>query len=174
MEGGQSPDHQYQLMVTRVTDDRGPKGYDIQLLKSKRRRPVFTFPGNGYLVYSTALERCRALWHRSSEFFAFTESGARHSAKLYVYAIEEGKVRRLDLPDYVQNALGRVKAVEVDQACVTQLLRWEGDKLIVSLSFTANRRHSYTGEVTFRLRHGDSSAPAIDLEAISELTESEG
>jgi hypothetical protein len=119
------------------------------------------------------VERDRALWHPSGQFVAIADQGFRHSTECHVYGVFGKQVELLPLPDYVQNALGRVNSVAVDFACVSTPKRWDGDDLVVDLYFTANQRHSYRYEVILHLRHDDANAPSISLKSVSPPNETE-
>jgi hypothetical protein len=93
---------------------------------------------------------------------------------LYLFAVDSGRAERLELPDYIQNALGRVNAVEIDHARVSTAKRWDGDDLVVDLYFTANQRHTYTCEVVLHLTHGGYNAPTVSLKSVSSPIEGGG
>jgi hypothetical protein len=92
---------------------------------------------------------------------------------MYVLGINPDTVAQLEIPNYVDNALGRVKAVNYDFACVSTPEEWQGDQLRVKLYFTANGRHSYRSDVTLRGVRSGQSASSLFFEAITEPEESE-
>jgi hypothetical protein len=92
----------------------------------------------GITTAANAADLLTAVWHPSGTIVAFNDRATRHSLELYVYAIRDGKPVRLAVDDYVQNALGRVGAVEPDLTCVSTPLRWDGTSLTVKLQFSAS------------------------------------
>jgi hypothetical protein len=145
MEGGRSPSGSYEVRIARQAA-KDPSDYGIHIHSTAAAaKPIFTLDGiGGLLRYPAALERCRALWHASNQFVAVTDQATRHSRELYILAVSPDGAKRLELPDYIQNALGRVNATSVDFACVSNPKRWDGDDLVVEFYFTANQRRSYT------------------------------
>jgi hypothetical protein len=171
MDGGRSPNGRFEVRIVRDPNSE-PSDYAIRIQNSATGKSLFTLDNiGGYLRYSAAVERCHALWHSSSQFVAITDQGTRHSRELYLLAIYPDRVDRLKFPDYIQNALGRVGATEVDFACVSSPIRWEGDDLIVQFHFTANDRHSYTCDVILHISHGEHTAPSIGLKSVSNSME---
>jgi hypothetical protein len=171
MDGGRSSNGRFEVRIVRDPHSE-PSDYAIRIRSAATGRSLFTLDDvGGYLQYPGALERCHALWHSSSQFVAITDQGTRHSRELYILAVYPKRVERLKVPDYVQNALGRVGVTEVDFACVSNLIRWDGDDLVVQFYFTANDRRSYTCEVILGVLHGDYSAPHIGLKSVSKPTE---
>ena len=180
MEGGRSPNRHYEVRVSRESDEgdrllkRAATSYAIRIHEAGRSKPVHTLARWGHLHYSAALERCRALWHSSSQFAVVSDQPARHYQEIYVIDVSTKHVRHLELPDYLQNALGRVNSTEVDFACVSTPKRWEGDDLIVELYFTANGRHTYTCDVTLHLYHEQDSTPHMWLKHVTNPKVGEG
>jgi hypothetical protein len=174
MDGGRSPNGNYEVRIAN-TAAKDPPGYAIHIHAVAAAKPLSTLDGTGgHLRYQSAVERCRAVWHSSSRLVAVTDQAARHSRDLYVLAVYPDRTERLELPDYVQNALGRINATSVDFACVSNPKRWDGDDLIVELYFTANGRHSYTCEVALHVTREEQSAPSISLKSVSKPKQGEG
>jgi hypothetical protein len=173
MDGGRSPNGNFEVRIAReATND--PSDYGIHIHSVATAKPFFTLDGiGGLLHYPGALERCHALWHPSSQFVAITDQGTRHSRELYLLAVYPDRAERLEFPNYVQNALGRVNATSVDFACISSPKRWDGDDLLVDFSFTTNQRRYYTSEVILHVSHGEHSAPSIQLKSVSKPSEKE-
>lgn len=180
MEGGRSANGRYEVRISRVADEgdrllkRAATSYAIRLYETRHSKSLHTLDSGGHLNYTAAVERCRAIWHSSNRFVAISDQPARHSQEFFVLDVSKERVRRFELPDYVQNAIGRVNATEVDSTCVSTLKRWDGDDLIVELYFNANGRHTYTCEVTFHLRGLKDSETYLEFKRVSPLKESEG
>lgn len=176
MPDGRSSDGQIEVRVFReAKSDDAASDYSVRICSvGGTTAPFLVADIGGHLDYTSAIDRDRAFWHGSSQFVAITDQGTRHSVELSLFAIIEGKVERLNLPDYVQNALGRAHAAETDFACVSTVKRWDGDDLVLDLYFTANRRHSYSCEVVLHLYHGGYTAPSVRLKSVSDLKEDEG
>lgn len=175
VDGGRSPDGRYEVRIARHTspDANGvPDTYSIHLHAAKTATPFFTLDSiGGYNRYAAATERCRAFWHQSGRFVVITDQATRHSREIYVLAVSDGRAERLQFPDYVQNALGRVDATEIDLHCVSTPKRWDGDDLLLALYFSVRTpergRLFYTCDVTLHLSHGAHMAPSIGLKNVS-------
>ena len=182
MAGGRSPDGRYEVRISRragIGQDSVPDGYSIQLHASGSPKPLFTLDtASGYNRYAAAIERCTALWHQSGEFVVITDQTTRHSREIYILTVSEDHAERLQIPEYVQNALGRVAATEVDLHCVSQPIRWDGDDLLLTLYFSVRHpehgRVSYRCDLTLHLSRGPHMAPSIRLKNVSNPTREEG
>ncbi len=175
MSGGKSPDGAYEVRIASQNVNGDTNGYGIHIHSTRPEKRLFTLPEiGGCLRFPSALERDCALWHGSSKFVAITDQGSRHSRELYIVAISDGSPVILRQPDFYQNALGRVGAVEIDFASVVTPLKWDGDDLVLEVYFTANRRRSYTFEVVLHLAHGVQMSPWLSLKSVKKLKEEEG
>ncbi len=175
MDGGKSPDGAYEIRVVSEKLEYDPNGYGIHLHSVMPEKRLFTIPETGgYLQFPAAIERDHAYWHGSSRFVALTDQGSRHSRELYVVAVFDGTPKVLEQPDFFQNALGRVNAVEIDFASVVNPKKWDGDDLILEVYCTANHRISYTFEVILHLNHDPQSKPSLSLKSVKKLKEEGG
>lgn len=178
MNGGRSPDDRYEVRIAHhsSTDPNDVLDtYSIHLQATKTAKPFFTLDSiGGYNRYAAATERCAALWHQTSQFVVVTDQATRHSREIYVVAISHGHAERIQIPDYVQNALGRVNATEIDLHCVSTPTRWDGDDLRLTLFFSVHSpergRLFYTCDITLHLSHGRNNAPSIGLKSVSTPT----
>jgi hypothetical protein len=174
-EGGRSPDGTHEVRIARQNMNDQPTGYGIHIHSINPEKRIFTLPEiGGYLEYDGAIERDHSHWHGSSGFVAITDQSTRHSRELYVVAISNGTPVVLKQPDFYQNALGRVDAVEIDFASVVTPKKWDGDDLILQVHFTANHRRAYTFEVVLHLSHGPQTAPWLSLKSVKKLKEEDG
>lgn len=176
MEGGRSPDGHYEVRLARtpnydIVNDSSE--YSFQIHAKNKEKPLFTLPGSGFRDYSVAKGYCKALWSQTSRFAVIAERDTRHTTEIYIMDVSSDGAKRLEIPDYVQNALGRVNATSIDFACVSTPKRWDGDDLIVGLYFTANGRHSYTCDVTLHLYHEQDSESSVGLKSVSKPKEDE-
>jgi len=172
LQGGRSPDGSFEV---RVASQDSLKGYKLYIRAVKPDKPLFMLPNiGGYLNFVSALERDHAYWHSSSRFVAVTDQGTRHSRELYIVSVLGKEPTILEQPDFYQNALGQVGAVETDFASIVTPQKWDGDDLILQLYFTANQRRSYTFEIVLRLSHGQNMAPRLSLKQVKLLKEDEG
>lgn len=173
-EGGRSPDGAYEVRISSESLTDAP-GYEISIYSMKPEKHLFRLPDRGgYLRYSTALERDHAYWHKSSRYVAITDQGTRHSRELYIADVSGGRSELIKQPDFYQNALGRIDAVEIDFARVVTPQKWEDDDLFLQLYLTANNRRSYTFEVVLNLIHGPQTAPRLALKSVRRIEEDEG
>jgi len=172
-EGGRSPDGAYEVRIERqATKGQEPVEYGIYVQSVNPQKRIFTLPEiGGYLGYGAAIERDHSYWHGSSRFVAITDQRTRHSRELYVVAIADGKPTVIPQPDFYQNALGRVNAVEIDFSSVVTPQKWDGDDLILQLHLTANHRRGYTFEVVLNLTHEKYVAPHMSLKSVKLLKE---
>lgn len=172
---GRSPDGQFEVRISHDAATEDPYAYGVHVQSLKDDKRVFTVPGTGgYLAFAAALERDRAYWHASGRFVAITDQGTRHSRELYLVGLGDGKPTLLVLPDFVQNALGRVGAVETDFADVVNPQRWEGDDLILELYITANSRRAYTFEIILHVKHSPMTTPGVELKSVTLLKKETG
>lgn len=172
-QGGRSPDGAYEVRISGQT--MKDWGYEVSIHSVKPKKRLFTLPDiGGYLQFSTALERDHAYWHESSRYVAITDQGTRHSRELYIVDVSDGRSDVIEQPDFWQNALGRIDAVEIDFTKVVTPRKWEGDDLFLDVHLTANHRHSYTFEVVLHLNHGPQTAPRLSLKSVRKIEEEEG
>jgi len=112
--------------------------------------------------YEGARQSSKGLWNDTDSVVVFTDSGTRHSREIYVFDVSSGSANPVALPDYVQNALGRVEAARTSHHCVSSPKRWEGNALHLELSFSvhdpARGRVFYSCEVTLDLQPGSTAA----------------
>jgi hypothetical protein len=182
MNGGRSPDGRYEVRIARERSPGPasvPDGYSIYLqdTKAKQTRPTLRTVG-GYLRYAGATERCQAVWHSSGKFVAICDQATRHSKELYLFAVSGDRVTRLDLPDYAQNALGRVGATEIDLHSISTPKAWDGDDLLLEFYFSTSQpergRFFHSVDVVLRLSHGPNAVPAVRLKSVGNLKKLEG
>lgn len=178
VDGGLSPDKQFEVRIARDPNS-DPSDYAIHIHAAKAKKPFYTLDGiGGLLRYSDAKQTCRALWHSSSQFVVVTDSGTRHSKEIYLLDVTPGRVERLQLPDYVQNALGRVNATAIDLHCLSTPKNWTDDDLLLTLYFSTSTpehgRRFYTCEVTLHITHGQNQASYVGLARVTQPKEEEG
>ncbi len=153
-------------------------GYQIQLRGGSSAESVFTLgkSGRNDVEYAVAKERSRALWQPSGKFVVITDQSSRFSRDIYILSLRDGRVEQLQIPDYVQNALGRVKATEIYQDCVSIPKAWTGDDLSVMLYFSAQgaSQYLYSCEVVLHLDRDARESPVVRLKSVSEPVANEG
>jgi HEAT repeat protein len=170
---GRSPDDRYEVRITREPD-LAPSDYSISIHSVETGKPLFTlYDQGGFNEYATSWAGCRARWHPSSEFVALTDQGTQHTRELYLIGLSDGRFVRLHLPDYVQNALGRVDAAETELYCLSIPNAWENDDLLLTLEFAVanpeprQERLFYTCDVILHLHRGPNEVPYIKLKSVS-------
>ena len=176
MSGGRSPGGGYEIWMSPTSDPEvggGLKRYDIQLRAAARASSIFTLtPINGPndMEYEAAKERTRALWHPSGRFVAITDQSSRFSRNVYILSVQDGSAKQLPIPDYVQNALGRIKATEIYRDSISIPKAWSGEDLSLTLYFSAvgAQQYLYSCEVVLRLDRDDDGGPAVRLKSVSE------
>jgi len=178
VDGGLSPDKRFEVRIARDPNS-DPSDYAIRIHAAKAKKPFYTLRDIGGLDrYPAAKQSCRALWHSSSQFVVFTDHGTRHSKEIYLLDVTPGHVERLQLPDYVQNALGRVNATEIDIHCLSTPKKWTDDDLLLTLFFSTSTlehgRRFYTCDVTLHITHGQNQAAYVGLAKVTQPKEEEG
>lgn len=169
--GGRSPDGRREVRVARAWD-REPSDYRIEIRAMNRVAPLLILDDvGGWLRYPGAKKQCCALWHTSANFVVIMDRGAKTSSKVFVIDLSGPSAKRLSLPDYVQNALGRVNATSTSTTCFSVPKAWYGDDLLVTLHFWTDSlkfgRQRYCADVVLRLFHGRYAEPNLQLVAVS-------
>ena len=157
----------YEVCISAASPNDFEGGYKMVFRERATQKLIGSTEGlGGYLKPSNAAETTEVLWHPSGEFVAFTDRGTKHSKGLYVYSLREGKPVKLDYADYVQNAFGRVDAVNCHH-CISTPLSWTGDELAVKLYFSVDHegkgRHFYETMVKLQLTHDPNTVPGLRL-----------
>jgi len=112
IKGGRSKNGLFELRIVQDTGgDTSDYIFAIYDTRSKKRIMQLHDIG-GYHRYEQACQASTALWNDSSSFVALTDSDSRHTECTYIFHVSDTSVRRLIVPDFVQNALGRVDATE--------------------------------------------------------------
>lgn len=171
VEGGRSPDGRSDVRLVRTPNYDGNKDgseYLFHITAKNTKKPLLKLGGSGFRPYTSAQKYCKALWDKSGRFVAIMDRDTRHSTDIHVIVVTPSRATNLEIPDYAQNALGRVDATEVDFACISNPKHWDGDDLILQLYFTANGRHSYTCDVTLQVTHEERSSPWLRLTAVTQ------
>jgi hypothetical protein len=132
----ESPKYELRL----VADANSPDSHKAGLYDQKTglRIGLAETVQGGVMSAANAAETLTALWHPSGTVVAFNDRATKHTLELYVYAIRDGTPVRLSVPDYVQNALGRLGALETDIHCLSTPLHWQEDVLTVKLHFSVS------------------------------------
>jgi len=180
LKGGTSPDGKYEVVVEGrdIADSGGTPlpdvgyGYQIHVRDAKTKKRLFTLPDTGgYLDFAAARDRGSLLWHASGGFVAITEQSSRHGVDTYLVAMNGGRPMELKLPDYVRNALGKVRATEVGMHSISTALKWAGNDLVMDFKFSANAptegSRFFKTQVTLTVVHGPQQVPSVKLKAVT-------
>jgi len=175
----QKPTGPYEVCISAPSPDFNDGGYTMSFRERESQKVIgSTDLMGGYLKPKLAAESTEVLWHPSGEFVAFADRGTKHSKELYVYSLRGGKPVKLEYRDYIQNALGRVGAVEVGLHAISTPLSWEGDVLAVKFYFSVDHegkgRHFYETVVKLRLSHGPNTEPSLGLLSVEKPKGQEG
>lgn len=180
IQGGKSPDGRYEVRICE-TSDRDPSNYLYAVVDTKTSSRIKELAeGGGVFGYKGALATASALWHPSGSFFALIDQGTRHSQELYIYEVTAKDAVLIHTPDYCQNALGRIGAIEGYLVSVVKPLQWDGDLLKCKLTFDASlpdqrgRSPAYEVEFTLRLMHGKDSATCVTFASMGKPYEKDG
>ncbi|MEO5714453.1 MAG: hypothetical protein ABIT37_13275 [Luteolibacter sp.] len=176
--GGSSADGKCEVLITRKADydpNKDGSEYFYSVQAKGAQKPMLTIEGSGYGVFSAVKYTCKALWDESGRFVVIRVLSGRHISTIHLVAVTSDGAKILELPDYVQNALGRVDATWVDFACGSDPIQWDGNDLLVGLSFTARGRHSYNCMVTLQVTsNANQATPSVGLKSVTKPMESEG
>lgn len=177
VDGGLSPDGRFEV---RIAGDQknDPSNYAIHIHDAKAKKPFYTLEGiGGFEHYPEAKQSCRALWHPSSRFVVITDRGTRHSKEIQLLEVSPGRVEKLNLPDYVQNALGRVNATETDLHCISTPETWKNDDLFLIFYFSTSTpehgRRLYTCDVTLHITYGENQRSSVRLRGVTQPKQDE-
>jgi hypothetical protein len=164
LEGGESPDRRYQVRIYQ-TDNLAPSDYYFGVVDTRSGKMIKTLDtSGGYCTYKPALGISKVLWNQTSDVFAISDRGTKHSLELYFYEVAGTDIRRIELPNFFQNALGRIGATEGYLTAVVRARKWDGDILNASLTFDATipgkgRSPQYETQFAFDIQHGPNSSP---------------
>jgi len=174
IENGTDPTGRYSLRVT-SEQQKDPYAYEVWFFDEKSGKRIGQ--ANIEWFYATArsaAETIKIAWHSSGDFVSFSHRGTKHSMELFVYSLRDGKATSLEFANYMQNALGRVDAVEVALHSVSTPDRWDKDDLLVDYHFSVDHkdrgRFFYNAEIKFHLEHERQSTPRIQLTYVSQPT----
>jgi len=165
LRGGLSPDGSHEVRVQGLPDDM-PFSYGIHLYAKDKKEPIYTLAeAGGYMRYSVAKQDCTALWHPSGEFVVITDRGTKRSQEIYLLAVSGDQVERVELPDFIANALGRINATDSYRGSIATPERWEGDELHLKLGFDTQQQGYFHCEVVLDLAHGPNTNPKVRLKS---------
>jgi len=154
IEGGCSKDGRFEVRIIQDTNRDSPSDYVFAIYNVRTNERLVRFDEvGGILRYDDACKNSKALWNDSNSFVVFTDSGTRHSTEIYVFEVSDTSAQRIQLPDYLQNAIGRVGATEAGIICGSIPKRWDSNSLHLTLDFdvfrsSQERRGLYTCDVT--------------------------
>lgn len=134
VQGGRSKDGRYEIRLVEETHGDAPYSFAIVKVHSKRQLARLRDVG-GYDSYQNAQSDVHASWGASGKFVAITDRDSRHSTTVYILGVSDESIKRLNVQDYVQNALGRVDATQTDTVCESTLSQWNSDELHVIVDF---------------------------------------
>jgi hypothetical protein len=171
--GGRSPDNRFQLRIVQ-TNKRDPSNYVLTIVETPSGRAVKELAqSGGAFQFGDATKIVKALWHSGGRVVAFTDAGTQHSRELYLYEVTDSDAVQLKVPDYVQNALGRIGATSIAGVSVTELQGWDGDRLRCMLTFDAvvplrqgGRSSTFQVPFVLGLSHGAHEKSRIVLENV--------
>jgi hypothetical protein len=178
VDGGLSPDGRFEVRIAH-DPNRDPSDYAIHIHAAQNNTPLYSLKETGgYYRYDAAKQNCRAVWHPSSHFVVISECKHRTSREIYLFEVTATAVTPLRIPDYVQNALGRVNATQIYLHCFSWPKSWTNDDLTLSLLFSATTPelgvHKYACDVNLHLRHGLNAHSYIELTQVTHPKKTEG
>jgi hypothetical protein len=153
--------------------------YEIAIMDMETHQPLRDAnprPSGGFFSFAQAAQDAReagpsrivrALWHPRGHVVAITDAGTAHSRELYLYEVRGSSAFRLVVPDYEQNALGRVGATATADTADTELERWDGDVLRFRFTFRPLRsdhaNQSFVVEISLRLQGSDVVLESVGM-----------
>jgi len=164
VRGGRSSDRSYEV---RLVSDSSDSEYDFAIYDIHLNKELLRLDDvGGYDSYKQAQDDSEALWSSSGDFVVITDRYSRHDTTIYIVRVSKKSSRILKIQDYIQNALGRVNATEIDGRCSSNVARWENNDLHVILDFgikIPSGRAIYECEAVLRCNENDSFARLIKV-----------
>jgi hypothetical protein len=165
VEGGTSADGRYELRRP-----SSPTPDFVRLVEARTGAELSRMPLARPRLPDSDAPPCVAVWHPAGQWFALLDHEHRMSTSLALYAVHQGKAVRLNVPDYVQNALGRVDATEATLPCESKAGLWNGDDLSVILIFNAPNREGkwvlHNAVANLRVVPKEGKLPEVKLEGV--------
>lgn len=157
VKGGRSPDGAYEVRVVRKEGE--PSGYGIQVHDTSGKKPAFTLSDTGsHLDYNGAVEHCTADWNKSGDLVAITDRKAERSRELFILSVTPDSTEELRIPDYIQNALGRIDQTMPGNDCATTPREWGEDNLLLDILLKSNFGGMHECRAVLKvLRDGDTA-----------------
>ena len=164
IEGGRSKGGRFEVRIVQDASG-GTSDYFFAIYHTSSKKHIVQVRDvGGYHRYDEARQEAKALWNDSSSFVALTDFDSRHTERLYIFHITDGSARRLEVPDFVQNALGRVDATETDLHSHPDPTRWDGNQLHVILIFSV--AHATRGRIRYEC---EATLECADLDSMARL-----
>lgn len=177
--GGASPDGRYEVRAI-YEPNRDPADYSIAIVDAKTGRVIGEkLASGGHFSYEDIKRDAGtsgyskivvARWHGNQAIVAITGAATAHTRELALYEIAFSRIEQIAVPDFVQNALGRVNATSIRDTAVTDLERWEGDVLRATLTFRAYRTNvlfeQYSVPFSLRISHQSGMSTSVQFESM--------
>jgi hypothetical protein len=167
----QTPTGPYEVCISAETPTEKDAGYSIVFRERATQKLLGKGEtGGGYTTPEIAARTAKVLWHASGQFVAFNDRTTKHTSELQIYSLLESQPVKLEYSDYIQNALGRVDAVQTGLHCISTPVEWIDDNLTVKLYFSVDQKETgrsfYETIVTFCIDHGPNEAPRLRFVSI--------
>jgi|GEM_PF-5356729 len=165
VEGGVSPDGRFRLVRP-----ASPVPAWVRVEESSTAAEIARLPLARVRLPDADAPPCVAIWHPGGQWFALLDHEHKLSTSLSIYALHDGKAVRLTVPDYVQNALGRVDATEATLPCMSKAGLWNENALSVILVFNAPDRDGkwvmHNAVANLRVVAKEGRLPEVKLDAV--------
>ncbi len=165
----QSSDGNYQIKPELNVDvPSNLKLFRIALFDARQNKKIYSISAQYDIPHGSDWI---TMWHPSLPIVAVNVADARRFGHIELYSVIHGKVEKLIVPDYLQNALGRVNAVGTDNTAFSKLRSWHNNNLTLELLF--NARNETNGEFqgfyscNVVLRVLDDDPPFVQLLSVS-------
>lgn len=160
-----SHDGQYEIQPVNI-DPAGLGSFNIAVFDTKTGTKIHIFPATYDIAHG-----CEwiTLWHPRLPIVAIDVPDARRAGHIEIFRFLQGKPDQLTIPDYLQNALGRVKATETFNTGFSKLIAWNKDDLKLDLSFNAFKENTrdfqgfYLCIVTLRIHPLDNIVELVSI-----------
>jgi len=167
VQGGKSPTGKYEVRLYRDRSEISgdDDGYSYEVFDVLKEKVLKRFRAGGtFADYNGALVTSKVMWAPSGHFFWLTDHGGRHDMDLYLYKVAKSDVIALTVPDYLHRALSLVGADRIFRASVVEPIRWDGDTLVSSYYFDAEKDSTISGPYTTQFTLSMPKAGKMDVE----------
>jgi hypothetical protein len=167
--GGRSPDRRYEIRIKRVDRDKYETEYIFQVHDVRAHRVLTEILGGDRFGYDQIRdEEAKALWNGAAAYVAVRDRGTSHGSTVTLLRIDDRGASQVPLPDYVEAALAKIGAKEIDTTCHSYPVKWEGDRLFLNLGFEVpgkrGPRVAHGFRIVLEVQNGEAKIVSVEEE----------